>query len=70
MPNTYNLLKVAGSLLGYRHTEESHILMSKPKSAKIRAKLSEALTNNPMFENFHSEESLAKISGENHPLFG
>src|SRR5574338_36657 len=35
-PNTYNILKVAGSLLGYKHTKES----------------------------------IAKFSGENHPLFG
>jgi group I intron endonuclease len=35
-PNTYNILKIAGSLLGYKHTKES----------------------------------IAKFSGENHPLFG
>jgi group I intron endonuclease len=30
-PNTYNILKIAGSLLGFKHTDESKILMSKAK---------------------------------------
>jgi group I intron endonuclease len=71
-PNTFNILKVAGSTLGFRHSVESRSLMSKPKSTETKAKISKALfgENNPMFGKFHSKESLVKFSGENHPLFG
>ncbi|KAF9208650.1 hypothetical protein BGZ49_008113, partial [Haplosporangium sp. Z 27] len=51
-PNTYNILKIAGPPLGYKHTEES------------LAKLSEALSgeNHPMFGRTHTAETLAKMS--------
>lgn len=59
-PNTYNLLKVAGSILGYKHTEESLAMMSGE--------------NNHFFGKIHSEETKAKLSeafsGENNPMFG
>jgi group I intron endonuclease len=56
----YNILKTAGSSLGYKHT---------PKSiAKFSGE------NHPLFGKSHSAESLAKMSvaksGENHPMFG
>lgn len=67
----YNILKVAGSSLGYIHLE------------KTKVKISEALTGNNhprgMLGKSHSVESIEKISkaqksidrtGENHPMFG
>ncbi len=45
----YNILKIAGSSLGYKHTEES--------LAKFRNRK-------------HSPETLEKMSGENHHMFG
>ena len=63
-PNTYNILQVAGSRLGSKHTEEA------------LAKISLALSgeNHPMFGKSHSEETKALMSevrsGENHPMFG
>jgi len=52
--NTYNILKIAGSSLGYLHTEETKTLMSKVFSGE----------NNPMFgKTFtHSAVTKAKIS--------
>jgi hypothetical protein len=47
-PNTYNILKVAGSSLGYKHTPES--------LAKFSGE------NNRMFGKFHPPESVSKIS--------
>jgi len=48
----YNFLSIAGSSLGYKHTE------------KTRAKLSDANKgeNNPMFGKSHTPETLVKIS--------
>lgn len=82
----FNILKVAGSLLGYTHSDET------------KAKLSEAFSgeNNPFYGKTHSEQTLIKISevhkgksfsddtkakmsfvqrsidrtGENNPMFG
>jgi group I intron endonuclease len=47
----YNILKIAGSSLGFKHSDESRAKMSAPKSEATRTKLS-ALNkgkNNPMF---------------------
>jgi group I intron endonuclease len=74
--NTYNILKVAGSLLGFRHTNESKVLMSKAKagdnnhnygksfSENIKALMSEAKTgeNHPMYSKNHHPETLTKMS--------
>lgn len=48
----FNILKVAGSLLGYTHSDET------------KAKLSEALSGdkNPFYGNTHSEQTLIKMS--------
>jgi group I intron endonuclease len=61
-PNTYNILKVAGSLLGFKHSEESIVKMREtrlgvPKTEVTKIKMSEAKTgdNHPMFGNTHSE---------------
>jgi len=72
VPNTYNILQVAGSSLGYKHTEESlakfsgknhpRRMLGKTLSAEIKVKISEAKLgeNNPMFGK----------TGENHPFYG
>jgi len=65
----YNLLKIAGSSLGFIHSEESKAKMSEAKSGE----------NHPMFRRTHTEESKASISlalininrtGENHLYYG
>jgi group I intron endonuclease len=56
----YNILKIARSYLGYKHSEET------------RAKMSGK--NNPFFGKTRSEETRTKMSvakkGKNHPMFG
>jgi len=65
----YNILKMAGSSLGFSHSENSKALMSEVKSGE----------NHPNYGKTHTVEtkalmSLAMISmnrtGENHPFFG
>jgi group I intron endonuclease len=59
-PNTYNLLKIAGSMLGFNHSAET--------IAKISGE------NNHFFGKIHTEETKALLSeinkGEKHPFFG
>jgi group I intron endonuclease len=63
-PNTYNILKVAGSLLGFKHTNESKALMSEAKVGD----------NNPNYRKSISEDTKALMSkaksGENNPMYG
>jgi group I intron endonuclease len=56
----YNILKIAGSSLGALHTEQT------------KTKISEALKgeNHPFFGKTHTEETLAKMSGENNHFHG
>jgi group I intron endonuclease len=70
----YNILLVAGSWLGHKHTEESIAKMSESKtgrtvSSETIAKISEAHNGKT-----HSASTIAKISeamsGENHPMYG
>ncbi|KAF3937050.1 hypothetical protein ABW19_dt0203323 [Dactylella cylindrospora] len=66
----YNILKVAGSLLGFKHLEATKAIMKGRKvSAETRAKLSEANTGKT-----RSTETRQKISAamknENHPMYG
>jgi group I intron endonuclease len=60
----FNILKTAGSLLGYKHTEESIAKMSEIKTGQ----------NNPNFGITPTAETKALISetkkGENNPMFG
>lgn len=60
----YNILKTAGSLLGFRHSEETKAKMSTDRQDD----------KHPLFGKSHSEETKKKISeslsGKNHPLFG
>lgn len=63
-PNTYNILKVAGSLLGFKHTNESKVLMSEAKAGD----------KNPNYGKSISEDIKALMSkakfGENNPMYG
>lgn len=64
-PNTYNILKVAGSSLGYKHTEESLTKMTgRINSAESKAKMSlaKAGEKHPMFGRTHSVNTKALIS--------
>jgi group I intron endonuclease len=65
---TYNILNTAYNSIGYKHTEESKVLMS--ELAKLRthtedtkSKIKDALSgsNNPFFGKKHTEESIFKI---------
>lgn len=77
----YNILKIAGSSLGYKHLEEDLIKISLVRSGtthteETKDKISTAMTgeNNPLYGKTHNSETRLKISiarkGENHPMFG
>jgi group I intron endonuclease len=61
---SYNILKIAGSSLGFKHSDESRAQMSALNKGK----------NNPMFGKTPSEETRAQMSaskmGKNNPMFG
>jgi group I intron endonuclease len=74
----YNILKIAGSSLGFKHSEESIAKMREsgkgkllgiPKTEEHKARISETLKGKT-----HSAEIIAKMSearkGDKHPLFG
>jgi group I intron endonuclease len=68
-PNTYNILKVAGSSQGYKHNSEALAKMSEARkgschSAETKQKMSEAKKGNSshFLGKTHSVESLEKIS--------
>ena len=48
----YNILKIAGSLLGFQHSSSTIVKFQKAKENE----------NNPMFGKFHSEETILKMS--------
>ena len=48
----YNILKTAGSLLGFQHSSSTIVKFQKAKENE----------NNPMFGKFHSEETILKMS--------
>jgi group I intron endonuclease len=77
----FNILKVAGSLLGYKHNSEILVKMSETRkgrchSAETKQKMSEARSgeNHPLFGKSHTVETRALMSsakaGDNHPMFG
>ena len=82
--NTYNILKVAGSPLGFIHSEESKALISeaqksennsfygKNHSDETKVKMSLALSgeNNPFYGKTPSVEFKQRMSGVNNPMFG
>jgi group I intron endonuclease len=66
----YNILKIAGSLLGFNHSDESRgkisaSLLGIKKSEATRAKMSESKKgeNHPLFGKTRSESTKSKISG-------
>lgn len=64
-PNTYNILKIAGSSLGYDHSEEVRAKIREALSDPIvRAKMSEGKKGalNPMFNKEVTPETRAKMS--------
>jgi group I intron endonuclease len=72
----YNILKIAGSSLGFNHSEETLAKMSEAKSGENNPMFGRTGENNPrgMQGKTHSEESLLKMSkaqsGENNPMSG
>ena len=56
-PNSYNLLPIAGSLLDYKHTEQSLVKFSGENHHMFEKNKGE----NPFFGRTHSEETLAKM---------
>jgi group I intron endonuclease len=56
--NTYNILKVAGSTLGYKHTDKS---LAK-KTGENHHMFGKTGKNHPFFGRNHSSETIAKIS--------
>jgi len=81
----FNILQIAGSSLGYKHSEESlakfsgenHPLFGKGHSTESITKMREAQRsidrsgrNNPMFGRTGENHPMFGRTGENHPMFG
>ena len=68
-PNTYNILKVAGSNLGFTHSEGTKVLIGLTLS-----KIDRSAEKNPFYGKIHSPDSLVKMSeakfGTKNPMFG
>jgi len=69
-PNTYNILKEAGSSLGYKHTEEAiSYFFNRKHSAETKALLSEIAKGRIISETTKAKMSEAN-KGEKNPMFG
>jgi len=80
----YNFNPIAGSSLGYKHTEDTRAQMSKSQQLVDRSGENNPMygrtgENHPMYGKSHSDETRAQISksqqlvdrsGENHPMYG
>jgi group I intron endonuclease len=70
----YNILRVAGNNLGYKHIEETLAKMSEIKSGKTHSAETKAKMSEAHKGKFHSAETKIKMSlaqsGENHPMYG
>jgi group I intron endonuclease len=70
----FNILKKAGSSLGFKHSNESLAKMSIAKKGENHPMFGITSENHPMFGKTHELESLVKMSeakkGENNPMFG
>jgi group I intron endonuclease len=71
-PNTYNILKVAGSMLGFKHTEKTIAKMSEIQKSIDRAGEKHPMfgrtgDNNPMFGKTGEKNPMFGKTGENHP---
>jgi group I intron endonuclease len=76
-PKTYNILKVAGSSLGTKHSEETKALMSesrkgKTHTAETKAKIGLAKSgeNHPFYGKIGDSHPMYGRTGENHPMYG
>jgi len=58
----YNILQKAGSLLGYKHSEESLVKMSEAKKGDKSLMFGKTGKDHPFFGKIHTVESIAKIS--------
>jgi len=63
----YNILKIAGSSLGYNHSDESIALMSKiqkniDRSGENNPMFGRTGENNPFYNKTHTAETIAKMS--------
>lgn len=69
----YNILKIAGSSLGFKHSEEIAMRISEAQKGENNSMYGRSGVNSPKYGEKHSEETLLKIStamkGENNPFF-
>jgi len=72
--NTYNILKEAGSSLGYIHLAETKAAISEALKGKNNTNFGKTGDKHPMYGKSHSAETLAKMSKaktkDSHPMFG
>jgi len=61
-PNTYNILKIAGSLLGFNHSDDSIAKIREAKIGENNHMFGQTGENHPMFGKFHSAEAQVKMS--------
>jgi group I intron endonuclease len=61
-PNTYNILKVAGSLLGFKHSEEIKTLISEVLKGENNPMFGRIGKKNPKFGSTHSESTKTLIN--------
>jgi len=61
-PNTYNVLKVAGSLLGFNHSDETIAKIREAKIGENNHMFGQTGDNHPRFGKIHSAEAQVKMS--------
>lgn len=61
-PNTYNILKVAGSLLGYNHSDETIVKIREAKIGEHSHMFGQTGNNHPRFGKIHFAEAQVKMS--------
>lgn len=70
----YNILKIAGSPLGMKRTEEQRLAMSIRVSGNKHPQFGKVGSLSPSFGKKHSKEQglihSARFSGKNHPMYG
>ena len=70
----YNILKIAGSSLGFKHSEETALKISEAQKGENNSMFGRSGEDSPKFGKTHSVETLLKIStamkGGNNPFFG
>lgn len=61
----YNILKIAGSLIGFKHSEEAKNLMASLRKGKVHSNETKAKIGAASLGRKHSQETLDKISTAN-----